>query len=159
MPVPPWSGAFAPRSPEPGEPTPTPAVFTVASATRLLPYLRATLSAAQAHVASMRALGAEMRRMEAVGRRGDGALILAADHAAAQRRRAGHGEECERLLRQIATHGCQVKDLTSGLCDFPAVVEGRPVLLCWRMDEPAIAHYHGETEGFAGRHPLPPDTP
>jgi len=159
MPVPPWPGAWPPRSPEPGEPSPVPPVFTVASATRLLPYLRTTLAAAQAHVAEMRALGGEMRRMEAVGRTPAGTLILAADHAAAERRLAQHQAECERLLRQIAGHGCQVKDLVVGLCDFPAVIEGRAALLCWRMDEPSIGHYHGEHDGFTGRKPIPPGTP
>ncbi len=159
MPVPPWPGDRSSASPAPGEPNPTSPVFTLAAATRLLPYLRTTLAAAQTHVSEMRALVRAMRRMEAVGRTPAGTLILAADHAAVQRHIAEHRAECELLLQQIAVHGCQVKDLAAGLCDFPAVIQGRPALLCWRMDEQSIAYYHGESDGYTGRKPIPPGTP
>jgi hypothetical protein len=36
------------------------------------------------------------------------------------------------------------------------VMDGKPVLLCWKLGEPAIAHWHTEEEGFAGRKPLDP---
>lgn len=53
--------------------------------------------------------------------------------------------------------GVQLKDLETGLVDFPAVhpETGETVLLCWRVGEDAIAHWHGLDEGFAGRKPLP----
>ncbi|MFZ1930789.1 MAG: DUF2203 family protein [Candidatus Sulfotelmatobacter sp.] len=38
-----------------------------------------------------------------------------------------------------------------GLLDFPCEVEGRTVLLCWKMGEKSITHWHGQEEGFAGR--------
>ena len=60
------------------------------------------------------------------------------------------------LLAEIDSIGVQVKDLEQGLLDFPFVMDGKPVLLCWKLGEPAIAHWHTEEEGFAGRKPLDP---
>jgi hypothetical protein len=47
-----------------------------------------------------------------------------------------------------------VRDLERGLVDFPALIEGREVYLCWLLDEPAVEHWHGIEAGFAGRQPL-----
>src|SRR5919197_2934356 len=48
-----------------------------------------------------------------------------------------------------------VRDLDRGLVDFPAVIEGREVYLCWLLDEPQVTHWHGIESGFAGRRRLP----
>jgi hypothetical protein len=47
-----------------------------------------------------------------------------------------------------------VRDLDRGLVDFPAVIDGNEVYLCWLLDEPAVGHWHGVESGFAGRQPL-----
>src|SRR5919108_6251311 len=47
-----------------------------------------------------------------------------------------------------------VRDLERGLVDFPAVIDGREVYLCWLLDEPAVRHWHAVEAGFAGRRPL-----
>jgi hypothetical protein len=57
-------------------------------------------------------------------------------------------------LSEINAIGVQVKDLDIGLLDFPCEVEGRIVLLCWKMGEQSITHWHGTDEGFAGRKPI-----
>lgn len=53
--------------------------------------------------------------------------------------------------------GIQVKDLDVGLIDFPTIYRGEEVLLCFRMDESDITHWHGMTEGFAGRKEIDED--
>jgi hypothetical protein len=79
----------------------------------------------------------------------------------------GHGKERELMYRrarlndarskmqtgieQIHRLGCQVKDLELGLVDFPSQRDGRDVLLCWRLGEPAVLYWHGPDEGFASR--------
>ncbi len=50
--------------------------------------------------------------------------------------------------------GCLVKDVERGLVDFYAVVDDEPAFLCWQFGEPAVTHWHGLDEGFAGRKPL-----
>jgi len=57
-------------------------------------------------------------------------------------------------LAEIDSIGVQVKDLKIGLLDFPCQVEGRIVLLCWKLGEKSITHWHGTDEGFAGRKPI-----
>lgn len=47
-----------------------------------------------------------------------------------------------------------LRDIPSGLLDFPALVSGRHVWLCWRLGEDGVEWWHGEDEGFAGRRPL-----
>ena len=47
-----------------------------------------------------------------------------------------------------------VRDLERGLVDFPALIDGREVYLCWLLDEPSVGHWHGVEAGFAGRRPL-----
>jgi len=59
-----------------------------------------------------------------------------------------------RCLRQIDHWGVILRDVETGLCDFPSEREGRLVYLCWRVREPRIAHWHEVDEGFAGRRPL-----
>lgn len=51
--------------------------------------------------------------------------------------------------------GVQLKGW-DGLCDFPSLRDGREILLCWRLGEPEVAHWHDLKSGFAGRQPLHP---
>jgi len=57
-------------------------------------------------------------------------------------------------MAEIESTGAQVKDLDAGLLDFPCEVEGEIILLCWKLGEPRITHWHGLEEGFAGRKPI-----
>jgi hypothetical protein len=54
-------------------------------------------------------------------------------------------------LAEIDATGVQVKDLDIGLLDFPCKVEGDVLLLCWKLGESTITHWHGTNEGFAAR--------
>ena len=57
-------------------------------------------------------------------------------------------------MGEIDAIGVQVKDLDIGLLDFPCEVEGQTILLCWKLGEKSITHWHGTQEGFAGRKPI-----
>jgi hypothetical protein len=59
--------------------------------------------------------------------------------------------EVQMHINQVMSKGIQVKDIDIGLFDFPAILNGEEVLLCWRHGEPSITYYHGVNEGFAGR--------
>ena len=50
--------------------------------------------------------------------------------------------------------GIVLRDIATGLLDFPALAGGRQVLLCWRLGEDRVEYWHGTEEGFAGRKPL-----
>ncbi len=85
----------------------------------------------------------------------NGGTLLNVVHLA--RRKAEREKSIHRIkdaLAEIDATGVQVKDLDIGLLDFPCKVEGEILLLCWKLGEPAIAHWHGTDEGFAGRKPI-----
>ena len=58
------------------------------------------------------------------------------------------------LLERIQEWGLELRDVTTGLVDFPAEIDGRPAFLCWRLGEPEVAHWHSPDDGFRGRRPL-----
>ena len=65
-----------------------------------------------------------------------------------------HLKRVRETITEIDAIGVQVKDLDSGLLDFPCRLEDQVVLLCWRMGEPSIEHWHTIEAGFKGRQPV-----
>lgn len=57
-------------------------------------------------------------------------------------------------VAEIDSIGVQVKDLETGLLDFPCRLDDQIVLLCWRMGEPTIEHWHTTDTGFKDRQPV-----
>jgi hypothetical protein len=101
----------------------------------------------------MRLLDAEQRsHLNAIG--GNGGGYAAPDLNAVQdelRTLAASVAACVERLEEL---GVLVKDLDAGLVDFPAVRDGEPVLLCWRVGEDDVSYWHGLADGFAGRRPI-----
>ena len=58
------------------------------------------------------------------------------------------------LLGEIQQLGIVVRDVDRGLIDFPAILEGREVYLCWQLDEDGIGFWHDLESGFSGRQSL-----
>lgn len=58
------------------------------------------------------------------------------------------------LYDELALVGCELKDWATGLVDFPAEYEGRPIWLCWKLGEDAVGHWHEINVGLAGRRPI-----
>lgn len=60
-------------------------------------------------------------------------------------------------INELEQIGCSYKDwnFQIGLVDFPSIIDGEEVLLCWRSDEEDIRFYHGSDEGYASRKPIP----
>lgn len=65
-----------------------------------------------------------------------------------------HLQRVRETIAEIDTIGVQVKDIDSGLLDFPCRVDEEVVLLCWRLGETAIEHWHTVEAGFKGRQPV-----
>jgi hypothetical protein len=85
----------------------------------------------------------------------NGGTLLNVVHLA--RRKAEREKAIRRVkdaLAEIDATGVQVKDIDIGLLDFPCKVEGEIVLLCWKLGEEKITHWHSTEEGFAGRKPI-----
>jgi hypothetical protein len=65
-----------------------------------------------------------------------------------------HLQRVRESIAEIDAIGVQVKDLEAGLLDFPCRLDDQVVLLCWRMGEPSIEHWHTVDSGFQGRQPV-----
>ena len=66
----------------------------------------------------------------------------------------GHLLRVRESVAEIDAIGVQVKDLEAGLLDFPCRLDDQVVLLCWRMGEQAIEHWHTTETGFKDRQPV-----
>jgi hypothetical protein len=60
----------------------------------------------------------------------------------------------ERAVVQVDAWGITLRDIQTGLVDFPALVSGRQVWLCWRLGEDDVGWWHELAAGIAGRRPL-----
>jgi len=114
-------------------------IFTPAEANRTLPLVRSI-------VADILEGARELRGRTALSRDPD------ADEELEQVR-----QDILELMQEIENLGASYKDwdFKVGLVDFPARIEGKDVLLCWRSDEPEVAWYHEADRGFAGRRRIP----
>lgn len=128
--------------------------FTVDEAQDLLPVLESLLRSAIESKTLLESVDAEL---QAIAHKifVSGGMSLNMVHLAS--RKAQREKAVQRLkdtMAEIDAMGVQVKDLDIGLLDFPCEVDGRIVLLCWKLGEKAITHWHGLSEGFAGRKPI-----
>ena len=64
--------------------------------------------------------------------------------------------DIDQFQGELDALGIQLKDRRIGLIDFPSEMDGRRVLLCWRLGEPSVQYWHDEQSGYAGRQPLSP---
>ena len=128
--------------------------FTIDEAQSLLPVLESLLKRAiegkQAAEKVETDLADVARRIYFAG----GMKVDAADILKQRAELEEHLKRVRETLAEIDAIGVQVKDLDTGLLDFPCRVEDEVVLLCWRLGEPSIEHWHTMEAGFKGRQPL-----
>ena len=125
--------------------------FTLSEAQTLLPVVEALLRKAQN--AGARAAEIE-REMQQLSQRIFMSGGMHVNVAAVARRRAEREkalEESKDTLAELDEIGVQVKDLEQGLLDFPCMMDGKSVLLCWKLGEKEIGYWHSPEDGFAGR--------
>jgi len=134
-------------------------LFTPEEVNRLIPRLTALMETAMER--HRQALDLQERLREDRGRvaASGGERLDARDWKARAERLDGLGIEVRQVLQEIQALGGVVKDLETGLVDFPGHGPGEPrdriVNLCWRYGEEAVEFWHGMDEGFAQRKPLP----
>ena len=128
--------------------------FTLDEAQSLLPVVESLLKRAIESKQAAEDIDAEL---SALSRRIflSGGMSVDIARVAAQRSEIDrHIERARETMAEIDEIGVQVKDLDTGLLDFPCVVEGETVLLCWKQGEPAIEYWHTTESGFQGRQPI-----
>jgi hypothetical protein len=69
-------------------------------------------------------------------------------------RMQGLVDQMQASVARIDGWGITLRDIDTGMIDFPALVSGRQVWLCWQLGEGPIAWWHELDDGFAGRRPL-----
>jgi hypothetical protein len=127
-----------------------PNIYTVETANRTLPLVRRIVSDA---VRDYWRWQEKIRRYEELSatrkpdQRDDEAEQLERETQELAREIEGYVEE----IRQL---GVEMKGLDTGLVDFPAEVDGRPVWLCWQLGEDSVQYWHETDVGYAGRQPV-----
>ncbi|MEA2536034.1 MAG: hypothetical protein QOF11_268 [Chloroflexota bacterium] len=69
-------------------------------------------------------------------------------------RMQGLVDQMQASVARIDGWGITLRDIDTGMIDFPALVSGRQVWLCWQLGEGSVAWWHELEDGFAGRRPL-----
>jgi hypothetical protein len=128
--------------------------FTLNEAQTLLPVLESLLRRAQAAASRASELDQEMQELSQRIFLAGGMHVNVALAARRRAERDKSSQEAKDTLAEIDAIGVRVQDFKAGLLDFPCAVEGRMVLLCWRLGEPVISHWHSEEDGFEGRKPV-----
>jgi hypothetical protein len=128
--------------------------FTLDEAQQLLPVLESLLKQAIGSKGLIEEIDGELQEIAHRIFLSGGTMVRV---VAVARRKAEREKAIQRLkdsLAEIDAIGVQVKDLDIGLLDFPCKVEGEIILLCWKLGEAKIEHWHSTTDGFAGRKPI-----
>jgi len=131
-----------------------PRYFTLEQAQGLLPEVRRLLeSAVESRAALARAeeeIEACTSRVQMMG----GVRLDPEKMIELSQKRESSARALREAIGSVHELGVQIKDLDIGLVDFPTLYRGREVLLCWRLGEPGIGHWHGLEEGYRGRKPI-----
>jgi hypothetical protein len=128
--------------------------FTLDEAQSLLPVLESLLRAAISAKKLIEQADAEQQALHHRIFLNGGMFLDVVPLARRKAERVKAEQRAKDALAEIDSIGVQVKDLDLGLLDFPCQVEGQIVLLCWKLGEKAITHWHGTQEGFSGRKPI-----
>jgi len=128
-----------------------PRYFSFEQASRLLPeverLLHAAMHARSVYEEANQAIEALQERAHSMG----GVVVNVVKARQMRELREEGAKGLQEAVESITELGVLVKDLDTGLVDFPTTYRGEEVLLCWRLGEPAIGHWHGVDEGFRGR--------
>jgi hypothetical protein len=128
--------------------------FTLSEAEKLLPVLESLLRSAMQAKALIEEVDAELESLKSRIFVNGGTFV---DILGVSRRKDEREKAIQRAkdaVAEIDAAGVQVKDLDIGLLDFPCAVGDEVILLCWKLGEKGITHWHNTTEGFAGRKPI-----
>jgi hypothetical protein len=141
--------------------------FDLDEANETIPELRTILETLRDERSQLIALRDEFARRTALETApGDASAERTADDAAArtsesaaERRRLrlrmqGVIDQMQAGVARIDELGVTLREIETGLVDFPALVAGRQVWLCWRLGEGDVEWWHELSDGIGGRRPL-----
>ncbi len=131
--------------------------FTLAEAQSLIPrvdtLLREAVSLKSEYHDAEQVVQAFLQRVSLMG----GMIVNREQVIDDKNRRDTAGSKLRAAIEGVQELGCVVKDLDTGLIDFPTLLRGVEVYLCWRLGESKIEFWHGVDEGFRGRKAIDQD--
>jgi hypothetical protein len=128
--------------------------FTLEEANALLPVVESLLGRAISAKESAERTEREIQSLRQRIFLSGGMSVSIADVARNRSEAEAEVQRAKDALGELDAIGVQVKDLDTGLLDFPCRVEGELVLLCWRRGESRIEYWHTLEAGFRGRQPV-----
>lgn len=130
--------------------------FTLDEANALLPQLIDELKVLRELAADIESQYRELQEIKTVHHQSTGNAASGSDPFFERESRIEFMRmEASMLMDNFARKGVQLKMINPALLDFPAMIDGEAVLLCWKEGEESVMHYHGWNDGFVGRKPLP----
>jgi hypothetical protein len=134
-----------------------PRFFTLQQAQKLLPEVESAMREAIAikseYQQAVDAWQDSSRRIAMMG----GIQVDRSKMLERKQQREANAHRLKAAIEKIQEFGCLVKDLGIGLIDFPTLLNGVEVYLCWKLGEAGIQFWHGVEEGFRGRRPIDAD--
>jgi hypothetical protein len=128
--------------------------FTIDEAQSLLPLLESLLKRAAEGKRAAQEIESQLAELGRKIYLAGGMRVNVADVGRQRTEIEAHLETVRESVAEIDAIGVQVKDVDTGLLDFPCRVDDQVVLLCWRMGETTIEHWHTIEDGFKGRKPV-----
>lgn len=129
-------------------------VFTVEQANATLPLVRA-IATDLAHL-SQEVLERRQRLATLTANRGGKTShgMYSEELAQIEEELEKDGQRIQAYVEELRDLGVEPKNGPEGLIDFPSMLDGRLVFLCWKLGEPEVLHWHELDAGFRGRQPL-----
>jgi len=134
-----------------------PRYFTLLEAEELLPRVESAIRDAIAVKSEYQQAESEIQEFQRKIMFQGGLMVDRTQLLGRKQRRDSSARQLNEAIEKIQEYGCLVKDLDIGLIDFPTLLNGQEVYLCWKLGEREIRFWHGVEEGFRGRKPIDQD--
>ena len=132
--------------------------FTLEEANRTLPLVRMIVTDIVAQYRTVNDLHQRLAALTSKRRKRSEDDPYAQEVAQSEGELEAEETKLREYVEELEKLGVELKG-PDGLCDFPSLLDGREVYLCWRLGEPEIQYWHDLHAGFAGRQPILPPTP
>ena len=132
-------------------PTQTVKVFTVDQANSMLPLVQLITADLVQLSSDLIARRERIVELERHNPQASGAGFHAEELSQSKADLEHDGLKLQEYVEELRELGVEPKSGPEGLVDFPALIDGRLVYLCWKLGEPTVSHWHELDGGFAGR--------
>ena len=129
-------------------------LFTLEQANRLIPWLERTFQRLTASMQRLEDLRERVEELQREQRRLNGTFERYTEINTMQTELDEMNKELQSIVDDIVAEGIIIRDIPSGLVDFPHLRDGREVYLCWISGEERIEYWHETDRGFAHRQSL-----